>query len=305
MNAYTGKEPYAFFSYAHADRDVVEKIVIGLKQNMCRIWYDEGLTPGESWNDDLAEHLKNSEIVVIMLTKNSVTSQYVKAEINYAISKQIKLLPVFLEQIDLPAGLEMMLSSVQYAILYGESDINRQIRMIQSNLPNTVFATKKVPFFENSEFSFFMEKDSVVNGAASSDKHADAFSILCKNNHNGETKKLFEFCGTKAYDIDYTVTQCKTVDDDYFVGSIQGIHIFNVLAKCELEYPLRGPDFSFLLIFALRMPKDGFPTVRLIDYQYIHITQSKSLEGKRIDESPWGRAIDEECKRKLRVVCDE
>jgi len=304
MNAYTGNEPYAFFSYAHIDREVVEKIIIGLKQNMCRIWYDEGLTPGESWNDDLAEHLKNAEIVVIMLTKNSVASQYVKAEINYAISKQIKILPVFLEQIDLPSGLEMMLSSVQYAMLYGKCDINHQIHMIQSNLPNTVFATKKVPFFENSEFSFFMEKDIMVNGSASSDKHADILSIICKNNHNDESKKLFEFCGTKAYDIDYTVTQCKTVDDDYFVGNIQGIHIFNVLAKCELDYPLYGPDFSLLLIFALRIPKDEFPTVRLIDYQYIHITQSKSLEGKRIDESPWGRAIDEECKRKLRLACD-
>ena len=180
MNAYTGNEPYAFFSYAHIDREVVEKIIIGLKQNMCRIWYDEGLTPGESWNDDLAEHLKNAEIVVIMLTKNSVASQYVKAEINYAISKQIKILPVFLEQIDLPSGLEMMLSSVQYAMLYGKCDINHQIHMIQSNLPNTVFATKKVPFFENSEFSFFMEKDIMVNGPASSDKHAGISGFVPK-----------------------------------------------------------------------------------------------------------------------------
>ncbi len=304
MNAYTGNEPYIFFSYSHADRELVEKIIVGLKQNMCRVWYDEGLTPGESWNDDLAEHIKNAEVVVIMLTQNSIMSRYVKAEINYAISKNVKILPVFLECVELPSGLEMMLCDVQHSLVYSEDDINCKISMIQSNLPDTVFATKKVPFFGTDEFLFFLEKETVVNGAASSNKHADAFSIICKNINNEQTKKLFDFCGTYAYDIDYTVTQCKTVKDDYFVGNIHGIHIFNILAKCELEYPLNGPDFSLLLIFSLRIPENGFPTIRLIDYQYIHITQSKTLEGKNIEKSPWGRAIDEECKRKLYSDCE-
>lgn len=304
MNAYTGTEPYVFFSYAHADREVIEKIIIGLKQKMCRIWYDEGLTPGESWNDDLANHLNNSEIVVVLLTNNSIGSRYVKAEINYAISKQIKILPVMLENINLPSGLEMMLSSLQYAILCDEEDINKKVDKISSLLPGTVFATKKVLFFENENYSFFLEKDTMINGSESSDKHADTFSIICINNYNCESKKLFEFCGTMAYDIDYTVTQCKTVNDDYFVGTIRGIHVFNVLAKCELDYPLYGPDFLLLLIFALRIPEDGFPTVRLIDYQYIHVIQSKLLEGMKIEESTWGKAIDAECKRKLYVACD-
>lgn len=304
MNAYTGTEPYAFISYAHADRDTVEKIIIGLKQNLCRIWYDEGLTPGESWNDDLAEHLKNSEVVVVMLTKNSVASQYVKSEINFAVAKQKKILPILLENVDLPAGLEMLLSSVQYALLYDEPDISSRISRISSNLPSTVFATKKIPFFEDEDYSFFLEKESITNGAHSSEKHADVFSIICKSKQNNHAKILFEFSGSKAYDIDYSVTQCKTINDDYFVGSIRGIHIFNVLAKCELDYPLSGPDFELLLIFALRIPDNAFPTIHLIDYQYIHITQSKSLEGKRIDESPWGRAIDAECKRKLYTAYD-
>lgn len=303
MNAYTGTEPYVFFSYAHADREVVEKIIIGLKQKMCRIWYDEGLTPGESWNDDLADHLKNSEIVVILLTKNSIGSRYVKAEINYAISKQIKILPVMLENVFLSSGLEMMLSNVQYAILYDENDINKQIAKLSSNLPGTVFATKKVPFFESKNYSFFLEKNKIPNPNSQYDTSSDCFSIVCKD-VLGTEKIFFKFKSIPAYDVEYTVTQCKTVNDDYFVGEIRGITVFNVLAGCCLNYPLSGPDFDLLLIFALRIPEDAFPTVRLIDYQYIHITQSKSLEGKKMDESPWGRAIDEECKRKLYVACD-
>ncbi|MCC8046690.1 MAG: toll/interleukin-1 receptor domain-containing protein [Clostridiales bacterium] len=46
MNAYTGTEPYVFLSYSHTDMEIAQEIIIGLKQKMCRIWYDEGLTPG-------------------------------------------------------------------------------------------------------------------------------------------------------------------------------------------------------------------------------------------------------------------
>ena len=54
MNAYSGNEPFVFVSYSHLDNELAEKIITGLKQSMCRVWYDEGLSVGESWNDKLA-----------------------------------------------------------------------------------------------------------------------------------------------------------------------------------------------------------------------------------------------------------
>ena len=83
MLAYNGTEPYVFFSYSHADKELVEKIIIELRQRLCRVWFDEGLTPGESFNDELAERIINCECFVVALTKHSVLSNYVKAEINY------------------------------------------------------------------------------------------------------------------------------------------------------------------------------------------------------------------------------
>ena len=303
MNAYNGTEPYLFLSYAHTDKEIVEKIIIGLKENMCRVWYDEGLTPGESWSDDLAEHLKNATVVVVVLTQSSVISRYVKAEINYAISKKIKLIPVFFEHIDLPAGLEMMLSSTQYLNLYNK-DINQQISDIIFNLPSAVFATKKVPFFQDDKYSFYLKKRTIPNPNSQYDTASDGFQILCRS-AAGEERILFEFNPIPAYDIEYTVTQCKTVKDDYFVGEIRGINIVNILADCCLCYPLLGPSFDLLLIFAMREPEKSFPTIHLIDYQYIHIAQSKTLEKREIGESPWGRSIDELCRRKLYTANQE
>lgn len=299
MIAYRGTDPFVFFSYAHADLELVEKIIIGLKQKLCRVWYDEGLVPGRSWNDELAEQLLYSEVVVVMLTHNAAESPYIKTEINYAISKGKQILPVLLEDFEMPAGLELMLSSIRLLRLSEHSDVNRIISEIAAHLPRNVFAFQLEPFFETETHAFFLETDCQVNGSASDEKRPDRFQIICRRREDGEEKALFSFCGTAAYDVRYSVTQCVSIHDDYFVGDINGIHIINVLAHCELDYPLFGPDFDLLLILALRIPDDEWPTIRLIDYQYTHVLQSKTLEGKRVGESAWGRGMEEKCRRLL------
>lgn len=52
---YDGEEPYLFMSYSHKDKDVVESVIQLLQRQACNIWYDPGITPGESWNDDIAK----------------------------------------------------------------------------------------------------------------------------------------------------------------------------------------------------------------------------------------------------------
>lgn len=44
MNEYSSDEPYVFISYSHEDWKSVEKIIITLKRDMCRIWYDYEMT---------------------------------------------------------------------------------------------------------------------------------------------------------------------------------------------------------------------------------------------------------------------
>ena len=51
MNAYVGNEPFVFVSYAHSDKQIAESVINGLQRKMCRVFYDDGLTPGEPWND--------------------------------------------------------------------------------------------------------------------------------------------------------------------------------------------------------------------------------------------------------------
>ena len=59
IRPYNGDEPYIFISYAHKDNSIVLPIVERMTQDGYRILYDEGITPGTEWDDEIALHIDN------------------------------------------------------------------------------------------------------------------------------------------------------------------------------------------------------------------------------------------------------
>ena len=58
FHAYRGEEPFVFVSYAHEDADVVYPEITGLHERGFNIWYDEGISPGSAWRDELAQRVE-------------------------------------------------------------------------------------------------------------------------------------------------------------------------------------------------------------------------------------------------------
>lgn len=281
MNAYQGNNPYVFVSYAHKDNEKVLDLIKLLKRKMCRIWYDEGLTPGGSWNDDLANHISKCECVIIIITNNSIQSQYVKSELNYAISLNKKIYPVFLENVELPAGLAMMLGTTQYIYI---NDLESETNKLIDSLPEIIFEIKKTPFYEKDGYELFLEiykKENPNNSYIT----ADCFNIVAKKNQ--ESKVIFSFEPPYSYELIYKVSQVSDIKDDYFIGHIDEIKIINIIANCCLKYPLMGPDFDALFIFALVSSKDNFPKIKLLNTDYVNVITPESLKGGEVENSPW------------------
>ena len=159
-----------------------------------------------------------------------------------------------------------------------------------------MFSTKRIPFLEAKGYSFFIEKYSVDN-PNNTDISADCIRIISVSGE--ESIVLFDFEGTFAYDIVYSITQCKQINDDYFVGKVDSLYIINLLSDCDLKYPLYGPDFDCLMVLSLRIPDHGKPSMCLIDYQYIHINQLTVLEGKTVQNSPWSKFLNSKIEEKL------
>lgn len=78
--------PFLFVSYSHKDRDAVLKTITTLYESGWRIWYDEGLTIGDRYDETLEEHVKNASAVLLFDSENSANSLYINQhEIPWAI----------------------------------------------------------------------------------------------------------------------------------------------------------------------------------------------------------------------------
>jgi len=110
---YTGSEPYAFISYAHADQEWIQKITKLLERNGIRFWFDNGIHSGDDWNMVIASRLEEASVCLLLLSPNAANSIYVKNELNFAISHNIPIYTLLLASFSLPLDLEMMLGRIQ------------------------------------------------------------------------------------------------------------------------------------------------------------------------------------------------
>lgn len=130
--AYEGKEPYIFVSYAHKDSAIVFRLVEQLNERGYRIWYDEGIEPGSEWPEYIANHLLGAEMVLSVLTPSAVNSVNCRREINFALSKNKPVLTIYMEDIELPVGLELQLSSQQSVLYYTYDSEERFLDKIET-----------------------------------------------------------------------------------------------------------------------------------------------------------------------------
>ena len=122
FHAYDGDEEYIFVSYAHIDAKYVFPVIYRFHEQGYPIWYDQGLTPGHEWDDEVADSLIKSSLLVVFVSQNSMASSNVQDEIKLALKRQIPIVPIFLEKTALPSGLELRLSNKQSIFKFSMSD---------------------------------------------------------------------------------------------------------------------------------------------------------------------------------------
>ena len=111
--AYRGRQPYIFISYCHDDGSRVYPLIERLERDGFRVWYDEGITPGDEWSETIATHLEGCSVFVAAITEASVNSHNCRNEINFAVQRNKDFVSLFLDDVKLSQGMELLLSSVQ------------------------------------------------------------------------------------------------------------------------------------------------------------------------------------------------
>ena len=113
MKPYTGGGDYIFVSYSHKDADRVYPIIEYFLNEGYNIWYDEGIDPGTEWDENIAAHLNGCVGILAFLSENYLNSENCKDELNYARDLGKGRVLVYLEPVELPAGMAMRLNRIQ------------------------------------------------------------------------------------------------------------------------------------------------------------------------------------------------
>jgi hypothetical protein len=103
--------PSVFVSYAHRQRVVVDRLVSDLRRNRVKVWVDERLQSGDQWRNELASAIARTNALVVVVSADSIASEWVQWEVGEAKKANKPVLPIMFENCDLPDWL----SSIQYA----------------------------------------------------------------------------------------------------------------------------------------------------------------------------------------------
>lgn len=129
LPAYSGDDPYVFVCYAHEDRIRVYPEIRRLQDGDLNIWYDEGISPGEEWDEELGRAIDGAEKLLFFVSQRSVASRHCRNEIHFAQNHNIPILAVHLEATELPQGLELSIGLSQAIVKHELTERNYQERL--------------------------------------------------------------------------------------------------------------------------------------------------------------------------------
>lgn len=96
-----------FLSYAREDRERAGVFVAALAKCGVSVWWDRKILPGKSYDSAIEGPLKQAQAAVVLWSRDSVQSRWVKEEASRALEREI-LIPVLIDDVELPLGFSML-----------------------------------------------------------------------------------------------------------------------------------------------------------------------------------------------------
>ena len=100
-----------FLSYSHKDKKFVDRLLKDLSTQAVRVWLDEAeINPGESIMRRIEDGLSEVDYVGIILSKNSVASEWVRKEMDMGLisslgKQKTGVVPIVIEDCEVPLSL--------------------------------------------------------------------------------------------------------------------------------------------------------------------------------------------------------
>lgn len=118
--------PKVFISFSSKNNEIARKIKEQLQKRQFDCWFaPDNIMGGESYLSTIPKAISNSDAFILLLSKDSQTSFWVKNEVEQAINKQIPIFPIMIEDCEITEEFAFCLSHIQ--IFRYDNDINKSI----------------------------------------------------------------------------------------------------------------------------------------------------------------------------------
>ena len=142
-----GDEPYVFVCYSHENEKVVFAEIEWLQSQGVRVWYDAGISAGAVWREEIADAIRGASQFLYFVSAGSIRSDHCSREVHFALDKELPVLPIYLQSVELPGELDLALARVQ---ALSRSDPEWRRKVLAAIVGSTGDSAPQLPAARNS-----------------------------------------------------------------------------------------------------------------------------------------------------------
>jgi hypothetical protein len=188
-----------FISYNHRNEEVTKLLVKDLQELDNIIWFDNKLTGGQAWWDNILERIRKCDVFLFVLSKEGLDSTACKREYRYAASLGKTVLPVLVSDNVSVNLLPADLSVIQY-VDFRNHDTTAVLRLARAMgnippskpLPDPLPVLPDIPISYLSKLVTTLESETPIGFAEQSSVFMDLKRNFLDPETSGDARKLLE-----------------------------------------------------------------------------------------------------------------
>lgn len=99
---------HIFISYTHKDMAFVDELAVRIEAEAYKVWRDNILRPGSDWRQEIDRAIRDSFVLIVVVSPESKASEYVTYEWAFALGLGIHVIPLIVHDTPLHPRMDVL-----------------------------------------------------------------------------------------------------------------------------------------------------------------------------------------------------